>query len=451
MMKANVSKLLCMLAFSAGLLFLAGPMQAQEKGKKKKKADTPPAAPAATADDPNDLKAELLKLNNFTGIDAMQTRLTELIKDKDRSKKLVKLAAEMTREAKNNDKPPPFNYNASLILAKTAHSLKDYDDAEVFYDRCATEATKLQSASETVQAFNGLIDLYQDMKKFNAVEEVCQKFLDLNFKDKESGKEKFFFLEKLIQAKAKQGQTDEALRMAEGLVQSSLPEDAKWYVLKLKGFVQHEAGKIDDAIDTYKEAINSLDKSTLEEAERTKYQDMLRYILSGLYVEADKIDPAAEQLQELVKKYPDNATYKNDLGFIWCDHNMKLPEAEKLIREAIEEDKKMRAKLKEEGKLEDDRPNAAYLDSLGWVLYKQKKYEEALKYLKEASTDPEEGQHIEIFDHVADCEAAMGNKKAALETLLKAVKLEDVSKRDAERRRKMTEKIKKLRSEVKMD
>ena len=37
-----------------------------------------------------------------------------------------------------------------------------------------------------------------------------------------------------------------------------------------------------------------------------------------------------------VKKHPKNPTYKNDLGFIWCDHDMKLPESEKLIREAID-------------------------------------------------------------------------------------------------------------------
>ena len=95
------------------------------------------------------------------------------------------------------------------------------------------------------------------------------------------------------------------------------------------------------------------------------------------------------------------------------------------------------------------KPNAAYLDSLGWVLYKQKKYKDAMKYLEEAATDPDEGQHIEIHDHVADCQAAMGDKKAALDTLLKAIKLDDVSKRDAERRRKMTEKIKQLRADVK--
>jgi tetratricopeptide (TPR) repeat protein len=405
-------------------------------------ADEKPA-PKAEAKGADADKAELLKLNSFTGNDAMQAKLLEMIKDKDRSKKLVELAVEMVKNAK--EKEEPFNYNACLILAKTAHSHKMYDAAEIFYEKCAADAAKIGSANKLVQAYEGMIDLYTEMKKFNIVEEVCQKFLDLKG-GKELNDAKPFVLEKLIQSKARQGNIDEAMRMVEGLIQL---DEGGWYFVQLKGWVQREAGKIDDAIDTYKEVIEKLEKSKVKEDLRARLQDNVRYILSGLYVEVDKIDPAAEQLQLLIKKHPDNATYKNDLGFIWCDRDIKLPEAEKLIREALDLDKKLKEKLKAEGKLEDIEPNAAYLDSLGWVLFKQKKYKEALKYLNEAAKDDEEGQHIEIYDHVADCLAAMGDKKAALDTLLKAVKLDDVSKRDAERRRKMTEKIKKLRAELK--
>ena len=140
----------------------------------------------------------------------------------------------------------------------------------------------------------------------------------------------------------------------------------------------------------------------------------MRYILSGLYVENKDIDKAAKQLETLIKRNPDNATYKNDLGFIWCDNDMKLEESEKLIKEAIELDKKEQEKAKEEGKLDEVKPNAAYLDSLGWVLFKQKKYKEALEHLKKASPDEEEGSHLEIWDHLADCYMALGQKKDAI-------------------------------------
>jgi tetratricopeptide (TPR) repeat protein len=428
MMQARFRQLLHGTAFVAGLFLLVGlPLRA----------------------DDNDLKAELLKLNTLTGSEAIKTRTVELVKDKAKAKKLVVLAAEMAREAKAKEKASPFNYNASMILARAGHILKEHEAAELFYEQCAAEATKLGSVNKVADAYEGLMDLYQDMKKYNLMEEVCQKFLDLKG-NREFEQAKLFVLERLIQSKARQGQTDEALKMAESLVQSA-SDDGKWYFLKLKAWVQHEAGKIDDSIDSYKESMAELEKSRLKDELKDRFMDNLRYVLSGMYVEADRVEPAAEELQKLVKKHPDNPTYKNDLGFIWCDHDMKLPEAEKLIREAIEADKKLKEKAKEEGKIDEVRPNAAYLDSLGWVLYKQKKYKEALKYLKEAAADPDEGAHIEIYDHVADCQYAMGDKKGALETLLKAIKLDDVSKRDAERRRKMTEKIKKLRMEVKID
>ena len=72
----------------------------------------------------------------------------------------------------------------------------------------------------------------------------------------------------------------------------------------------------------------------------------------------------------------------------------------------------------------------------------------AYKYLDKASRDPEDGNHIEIWDHVADCLVALDKKKEAVEVWTKALKLEDLTKRDAERRKKITEKLKKTKAEL---
>ena len=84
---------------------------------------------------------------------------------------------------------------------------------------------------------------------------------------------------------------------------------------------------------------------------------------------------------------------------------------------------------------------ASYLDSLGWVLFKNKKYDEALKHLLEA-------EHIEIWDHVADTYMALGKTKEAIETWTKSLKFEDVSKRDIERRKKVTSKLQKAKASL---
>ena len=92
--------------------------------------------------------------------------------------------------------------------------------------------------------------------------------------------------------------------------------------------------------------------------------------------------------------------------------------------------------------------NAAYLDSLGWVYFKQKKYKEALEPLKKAVLDEDEGNHLEIWDHLGDCHLALGDKKEAIAAWEKALKMEDLSKRDGERRRKVSEKLKKAKAEL---
>src|SRR5439155_4166328 len=85
-------------------------------------------------------------------------------------------------------------------------------------------------------------------------------------------------------------------------------------------------------------------------------------------------------------------------------------EAEKLIRKAIELDRERRKKSKSFNP-KTDHDSGAYLDSLGWVLFKQKKNEEAKDWLLKAIED-KRAQHIEIFDHLGDVHMALGERDA---------------------------------------
>ena len=386
----------------------------------------------------------LLKLNTVTGEDAQRAKLIAMAKDKDKAKKAVALAVKMNKEAKGKDKP--FNYNASLMLGRVASFVKEYDAAETFFDDAVEAATKLNSGKKLLDAHDALIDMHWDAKKYSSVVEACEKFMDLKG-HKEIDDVKLFVLERMVQAKAKLGQFDEALKITAGLIQAGEDAGSGWYFLQLRGMVQREAGKTEDAIKTHLEVLEKLDAAKGMKADvKDRMKDRNRYVLTGLYVDAKNIDKAAEHLQTLIKRNPDNPTYKNDLGFIWCDNDKNFEESEKLIREALDLDKKQKEKLKEEGKLDEVKENAAYLDSLGWVMFKQKKYKEALDYLKKACADDDDGNHLEIWDHLADCYMALDQKKDAIAAWEKGLKMEDISKRDAERRRKVTEKLKKARA-----
>ncbi len=90
-------------------------------------------------------------------------------------------------------------------------------------------------------------------------------------------------------------------------------------------------------------------------------------------------------MQQVVKLDASHAGACNDLGFEWADQGKNLPRAEALIRIAVA--------------AEPD--NEAFLDSLGWVLYKRGNFAEAKKYLQQA-IGPSAFPDPAILDHLGD-------------------------------------------------
>ena len=119
-------------------------------------------------------------------------------------------------------------------------------------------------------------------------------------------------------------------------------------------------------------------------------QDLDQALAVGLTVsnaiELKNDVPGAEALREsLLEHFPDNAQICNTLGYAWANRGERLDEAAKLIGRALE--------------VEGD--SAAYLDSMGWVRYKQGRFAESLELL-ERGRAAEGGDHAVIVDHVGD-------------------------------------------------
>jgi tetratricopeptide (TPR) repeat protein len=392
------------------------------------------------AADSDPLRDKALKLNEITGTGPMEGQLRLLVKDEAGTKKLVEAAVKMAK-----DKPQPFNFTGAFLLARAAHVVKNYDAAQVFYKISSEAAFKVQSSSKIIQVYDGLIDLFIENKKFDDAIKACREFLEIDNPDKTNpiNQVKPFVMERMIQSLAKKGKVDEAIKLTDELIDADGSDG--WYFVRLKAEVYREAGQLDKAAETYQDTLERI-KNVKDNERQDRYARAVRYALSGVYVDLNKIDKAADELKTLMKKDPDNPTFKNDLGFIWADHDMNLDESEKLIREAIEQDRKQRKKM-EDLSPEDDKDNSAYLDSLGWVLFKKKNYKEAKKYLV-AATESKEGQHIEILDHLADVHMALGDKDAAVKVWEQALKgeAETLSKRDQERRQSVEKKLKQVQT-----
>jgi tetratricopeptide (TPR) repeat protein len=418
-----------------------------------------PAPAEGAAVDENGPRDQIRALNRLTGDGPVDGEFKALLDDPKGSRKLLAFAKTHLK-----DKKQPFTYNAAFVLGQLAEEYKDLDTAVAFYRVCTDQAAKLQSARKLGQAYVSLIALYFDNQKYDDCVRVCKEVLEYKNGD---GKARIYYLaadfdqdeepdfvemktyeplrwvkptvhRQMIQAVAKQGKFDEALKLANNLVKDR--SGPHWLDLQVKGWVYRESGKYKEAAQVYEDVLARIAKDKeLDNKERDRYLELYRYSLSNIYVELNRIERATALLKDLLAKKPDDPTYNNDLGFIWADHDMNLPEAEKLIRKALEEDRKLRKKDNLKG--EDDRDNGAYLDSLGWVLYKQKRYKEAREALLKAIED-KISQHIEIYDHLGDVHLALGDKAKAVTAWKKGLEFVTPSKRDKERKAAVEKKIK---------
>jgi tetratricopeptide (TPR) repeat protein len=433
----------------AALLIAAPWASAQaEKTKpadKPKPADKAKAKPKPAGPTDAELKAKALELNSITSDDASRAKLGELFKDKDEAKRLVEVAAKALKDG--GDKSP-FKYNATLLLGKLAVLTKDWDAAEAFFTSGFENAELLQSGKKMLESYLILVEVLNERKKFAAAEKLTKRLIENGGQEADGAQ--LQIMEKLILTLAKAGKTDEAVEKIDGLIGLIDKDRALWYFVKMKGDVYREADQYEKAIEKYREAAELvLEAKGFPKAEREGESRSIRYLLTGVYVDNKQPAKAIELLKELIEETPDRSTFYNDLGFVMADSakvsDKELGQAEDYVRKALKLDADLRAKLLKAGTIDEEvakDENSAYLDSLGWVLYKQGKYEEAYKYLEKASKDPEEGNHIEIWDHVADCLMKLDRKGEAVKVWEKALKLDDATKRDIERRKRVEAKLK---------
>jgi tetratricopeptide (TPR) repeat protein len=122
---------------------------------------------------------------------------------------------------------------------------------------------------------------------------------------------------------------------------------------------------------------------------------------AALLLSMDLVNESIGAYRVAVDRWPDSPLSLNALGYTLADHTDKYAEAERLIRKALRYD-----------------PNSpAIIDSLGWVLYKRGKYEDALEQLRIAYSrfpDPE------VAAHMIDVLSELDRDEEALELLASA-------------------------------
>jgi tetratricopeptide (TPR) repeat protein len=151
--------------------------------------------------------------------------------------------------------------------------------------------------------------------------------------------------------------------------------------------------------------------------------------LATLYDRMGKFEMAEKELKTAIQIKPDYHIALNYLGYSYADRNVKLDEAEALINDAVGLDPE----------------NPAYLDSMGWLYYRQGKLQKATDFLREASRRTRDAL---IFDHLGDVENAKGESVEAALAWDEATRIDP---RDKRIRGKLAKVLKKMSPNKKID
>ncbi len=177
------------------------------------------------------------------------------------------------------------------------------------------------------------------------------------------------------------GARDEAIELLDSYVDGH-PEDYVQVTIGRARLMADE-GDTASALDLIEEAL-------------ARYPDSqpLRYSRSQMLERAERVDEAVADLRELLRQRPGDPVAMNALGYTLADHSRDLREARSLISKSLD--------------MTPDSP--AIQDSLGWVLFKQTQYKDAMKWLTRAYADEKDA---EIAAHLGETLWAMGQHTQA--------------------------------------
>lgn len=241
-------------------------------------------------------------------------------------------------------------------------------------------------------AYGGLLRVLWKGNKIDDVIQVCQQGLE-----KAATTNSVLFHSELAKALARKGKTDEALAAGDRALAVAADTDRlviRCLRVRLLTFAQQYDRAEAECLAML--AQYSQPGEILE----------VRYLLSGIHSSARNFDKAVEQLEQVLKIDPNNATACNDLGYLWADQNKNLDKAEELIRKAIDLERRQRKGLPNAA-AEADHDNAAYIDSLGWVLFRRGQIDAARVELERAAALPD-GDDPVIWDHLGDVYQRLG-------------------------------------------
>ena len=190
---------------------------------------------------------------------------------------------------------------------------------------------------------------------------------------------------KLVRANllAENGRADEAVRDVRTLLDGK--SDREVYL---------SLAQIYEKAKNYQEMAKAIDDA--EKLSGGEEKENLIFMRGAMFEKMKDFDAAEREFRKVLSADPQNASALNYLGYMLADRNVRLTEAHDMIKKAVDQEP----------------TNGAFLDSLGWVLYRMDRMDEAetmlLKAAERAPRDPT------VHDHLGDVYFKQGKLKDAI-------------------------------------
>jgi tetratricopeptide (TPR) repeat protein len=311
------------------------------------------------------------------------------------------------------DHSAKISYGSLIAAGLLSIEQKEYGAANLFFER----ALKAENAKPAEALVTWGLELFIANQYADAAK-VFQRGLDEKLLA-DTNPSLYFYLAGALEM---DGRTDAALEQAHKA--AALQPDSPRYQSRV-AWIESHAKRYDAARKSYQTLLDRFEK----QHDSPEVREVLREAklsLSNICVMSNRSAESEEWIEQVLDEFPEDFGALNDLGYLWVDSGKHLELASSMIQAAVAHDPK----------------NMAYRDSLGWLLFRQEKFGEAVVELKAAATAGAEEADATILDHLAEALLKNGDQAAAIASWNRAAEAYDKHS-ESDKARAIREKISK--------
>ena len=158
-----------------------------------------------------------------------------------------------------------------------------------------------------------------------------------------------------------------------------------------KGMAEYQKNDIESAVKTFNDGLMMVVNN--DDLKSTFFT-----LLGDCYHELGEQDKSFSSYDNALALRPDNLYVMNNYSYFLSTSNTNIEKAEALGKKIVEAEPE----------------NSHYLDTYGWALFKNGKYNEALKYLNEALKYSSGDDKAAIYEHIGDVKWKLNDADSAL-------------------------------------